>query len=397
MARRLAIVLALALVLIGPAWGQGSDERQQAIQEKIARLRDKIAAANQREGVLTSEISAVTAKIRSLQGDVDDAALRLARLEHELARHKNRLAVLTQIFQFQTERLTLLRREHALAQRRLEQRLIAIYQSDALTPVEVVLSASSLSDVLSGLEYVNEIGQQDRRIAGQVARAKREVQTARARTERTRAGVARVTRVVEVRTAEQRAEHDRLVASQQALAGAREDKRDTLASLVESKREFLHEVAGLERTSAALAARIQAAQSSSSSAPTVASTGGVSASGFIWPVSGPVTSGFGWRWGRMHEGIDIAAPTGAPIYAAAGGSVIWAGWLGGYGNLVVVDHGGALSTAYAHMSSIGVGLGQAVGQGQVLGYVGCTGHCFGPHLHFEVRVNGAAVDPLGYL
>jgi murein DD-endopeptidase MepM/ murein hydrolase activator NlpD len=110
-----------------------------------------------------------------------------------------------------------------------------------------------------------------------------------------------------------------------------------------------------------------------------------------------VTSGFGWRWGRMHEGIDIAVGSGTPVVAAAAGTVIQAGWLGGYGNLVVVDHGNGLATAYAHNSSLAVGVGQAVGQGEVLAYSGSTGNSSGPHVHFEVRVNGAAADPLGYL
>ncbi len=114
-------------------------------------------------------------------------------------------------------------------------------------------------------------------------------------------------------------------------------------------------------------------------------------------MSGPVVSPFGWRWGRMHEGIDIGVGYGTPIHAAASGTVITAGWEGGYGNLIVIDHGGGLATAYGHQSSFAVGYGQHVDQGQTIGYVGCTGHCFGPHLHFEVRVNGAAVDPLGYL
>jgi murein DD-endopeptidase MepM/ murein hydrolase activator NlpD len=160
------------------------------------------------------------------------------------------------------------------------------------------------------------------------------------------------------------------------------------------KEEFLHEVAGLQAASRALAAQIQAAQAS---APSPQSDSSPSSSGMVWPVAGPVTSGFGWRWGRMHEGIDIGAPSGAPIQASAGGTVIHAGWMGGYGNLVVIDHGGGLSTAYGHMSSIGVGGGQFVGQGQTIGWVGCTGHCFGPHVHFEVRSGGAPVDPLGYL
>ena len=122
-----------------------------------------------------------------------------------------------------------------------------------------------------------------------------------------------------------------------------------------------------------------------------------SSSGLIWPVSGPVTSYFGWRWGRMHEGIDIAVPTGTAVVAAASGQVVYAGWMGGYGNLVLIDHGGGLATAYGHNSGFAVGGGQSVGQGQVIAYAGSTGNSTGPHVHFEVRVNGSPVDPLGYL
>ena len=103
------------------------------------------------------------------------------------------------------------------------------------------------------------------------------------------------------------------------------------------------------------------------------------------------------RWGRMHEGIDIGVSSGTPVHAAAAGTVIHAGWLGGYGNLVVIDHGNGLSTAYAHNSSFVVGTGASVGKGFVIALSGNTGSSSGPHVHFEVRVNGAAVDPLGYL
>ena len=119
--------------------------------------------------------------------------------------------------------------------------------------------------------------------------------------------------------------------------------------------------------------------------------------GLIWPVNGSVVSGFGPRWGSFHEGIDIAVPTGTPIRAAASGSVSIAGSVGGYGNYTCVDHGGGLSTCYAHQERILVSVGQEVAQAQVIGVSDCTGHCLGPHVHFEVRVNGQAVDPLGYL
>jgi murein DD-endopeptidase MepM/ murein hydrolase activator NlpD len=114
-------------------------------------------------------------------------------------------------------------------------------------------------------------------------------------------------------------------------------------------------------------------------------------------VSGTLTSTFGPRWGRMHEGIDIAGASGTPIGAAAGGTVIVAGPSGGYGNLVVVDHGGGLSTAYAHMSSISVSVGQSVGRGATVGGMGTTGNSTGVHLHFEVRAGGVAQNPFNYL
>src|SRR4029077_6780504 len=137
-------------------------------------------------------------------------------------------------------------------------------------------------------------------------------------------------------------------------------------------------------------AQLQSAGSSSySSTP--------SSSGLIWPVNGPVVSGFGVRWGRMHEGIDIAVGYGTPIHAAAGGTVVFSGWMDGYGNFVIIDHGGGMATEYGHQSAVTVGVVQSVATGRVIAYVGCTGQFFGPHLHFEVRINASPVDPLGYL
>jgi len=116
----------------------------------------------------------------------------------------------------------------------------------------------------------------------------------------------------------------------------------------------------------------------------------------MWPTSGVLTSTFGWRWGAMHQGIDIGANTGTPIYAAESGTVFFSGWMGGYGNLILIDHGDGRVTAYAHQSRLAVS-GGPVGRGQLIGYVGSTGDSTGPHLHFEVRVNGRAVDPMQYL
>lgn len=116
----------------------------------------------------------------------------------------------------------------------------------------------------------------------------------------------------------------------------------------------------------------------------------------VWPTQGTISSHFGWRWGTMHEGVDIAANTGTEVLAADSGMVSFAGWSGGYGYLVKIDHGGGKETRYAHLSKIAVEVGQTVTKGQVIGYVGSTGKSTGPHLHFEVRINGVAKDPLSF-
>jgi murein DD-endopeptidase MepM/ murein hydrolase activator NlpD len=394
MTRRLPALLLFSLLLFtGAAAASTNDlrEEQAAIQDKIARIKQKIEWANSRETVLTSEITAVTSRIRAFEDGVQRATSELRTLESELAVHKNRLALLTRKYRLQTERLGQLREDYAAAEARLFRRIVAIYQEEETTAVDVVLRSRSFAEMLDQLDYLQDIGQQDRVIARQVARAKGQMWQARRETNLTRKDVTTTAKEVEVRLDRQLEERNRLLAAQNQLASARNDKQRTLAKVEASERDFHHELDGLEKSSAELSAKILAAQSRSS---------GVSYSGsgtFIWPVSGPVTSTFGWRWGRMHEGIDIGAPSGAPIVAAGPGTVIFAGWMGGYGQLVVVDHGGGVATAYAHMSQLGSGVGQQVAQGQVIGYIGCTGHCYGSHLHFEVRVNGAARDPLGYL
>ena len=125
--------------------------------------------------------------------------------------------------------------------------------------------------------------------------------------------------------------------------------------------------------------------------------------GMIWPVSGPITSEFGWRThpifgnARFHSGLDIGSDYGVPIHAAQGGVVIESGWIGGYGNTIMIDHGGGIVTLYGHNESLAVGVGQTVNQGDVIAYCGSTGNSTGPHCHFEVRLGGEPVSPWDYL
>ena len=384
MARRLPLALLFALLVLIPA-----SLSAPAQADRLQSLQQRIASAQAEEARLSSEIGSIESEIRALEREVNGVSVQLDTLERDLRLQQEKLNRVLRLFRFQTRQLDFLRREYNVSVRRLNLRLIELYEGDDPTTLDVFLSSDSISEVLEQVDYVEDIVSQDTQISTQVGNAKDRMHSAREQTKVTKAKVETVTRTIAARTAEVRAEKERLLISEKGLSQAKGNKRERLADVRQSKEEYLHEVAGILAANAQVTATIQSAGSTSyDSSP--------SSSGLIWPVSGPVVSGFGMRWGRMHTGIDIGVGYGTPIQAAAGGTVIFAGWMGGYGNFVIVDHGGGLSTAYAHQSSIAVG-GGAVSQGQVLGYVGCTGHCFGPHLHFEVRINGSAVDPLGYL
>jgi murein DD-endopeptidase MepM/ murein hydrolase activator NlpD len=392
MARRIVCSLVLVLLLVAPASG-GIYDRKQSIDDQLSSIQSKLAQAREREASLSAEIASVSQRIQALEGEVGDVSSRLAVLEEDLALHQRKLDRLTELFNLQSERLAFLRAQYKLTADRLSARLVAVYEDGEPTTMDVLLDANNFSDVLDQLDYLNSIAAQDRGIVKNVEGARNHMRDLRTRTGKTKARVAAVTRVVKIRTEQQRSLKNQLVARQQGLSAARSSRKKSLVAVREDARHFASEAAALQAQSANLAAQIHASQA------TVTYSAGdstPSASGLIWPVSGPVVSPFGWRWGRMHEGIDIAAGYGTPITAAASGVVIYAGWMGGYGNLIIIDHGGGLATAYGHQSSFAVG-GGSVSQGQTIGYVGCTGHCFGPHLHFEVRINGSAVDPLGYL
>jgi murein DD-endopeptidase MepM/ murein hydrolase activator NlpD len=387
----LVSLLAFALAFAAPASGDDPGDEKAQVDARIAALEQEINAAKEREGVLTSQLSAVAGELRSAQAAVDDAESSLDLLEDELAAEQARLERLTIQLREQTRRLVRLQAEYRRAVGVLEERLRALYMEEPPDVLSFLVSASSFSDLIDNVEFMNRIGLQDQRIARQVSRAKAEAAAERLATVETRRLTAATVSVIAARTDEARDVRNELVANRDVLLDARQLKQSALADARETREEFVGEAEALAAQSAALAAQIQAAQGST------ASVGPVSAAGLIWPVNGPVSSGFGMRWGRMHEGIDISAPTGTPIHAAASGTVIYAGWLGGYGMLVVVDHGNGLSTAYAHCSSQLVSVGQQVAQGETVALVGSTGHSTGPHLHFEVRVSGVAVDPLLYL
>jgi murein DD-endopeptidase MepM/ murein hydrolase activator NlpD len=264
--------------------------------------------------------------------------------------------------------------------------------------VTVVLEADGFADLLDRADFVERIGAQDNRIVTQVRDLTAEVND-RVNELTALEGKARVARnTILAKRNEIAAAKAPLVSRQNALVAVRDKRAAALSSIRESRSHVEGELHVLEAKQAKIEARLRAAQTGVSTGPAGPIRRG--SGNFIWPVNGPIVSPFGMRWGRLHAGVDIAVPSGTPIRAAASGTVAFTqpeASSGGYGNYTCIAHGGGISTCYAHQTSFSVSGGQHVSQGQVIGISGCTGHCFGPHVHFEVRVNGAPVDPLGYL
>jgi len=286
------------------------------------------------------------------------------------------------------DRLERLRRELDRARRVLATRLVEIYKSDSPDALTVVLESDGFGDLLERAEFLERISEQDRHITDRVRDLRDQAQDQAVKL----ADLEEQEQLAAQRIMAERdqiaAAQSQLVSSRDQLAAARADKRGALAQVRDSRVALEGDLRALE----AEQARVQAALVSGAAGPLVQGSGGL-----VWPVSGPVVSPFGMRWGRLHAGVDIAVGSGTPIRAAGAGRVVLMGWVGGYGNYTCIQHTGSLSTCYAHQSSFATSNGASVGQGQVIGYVGCTGHCFGDHLHFETRTGGSPVDPMGYL
>jgi murein DD-endopeptidase MepM/ murein hydrolase activator NlpD len=399
MARRLVLATILVALLSSGAAAGDPGTQKARIDARIGDLRARADQADQSEGVLSTELSAMSGRVRDAEAAVVTEQARLDALVAELDAERAHLASLQQKIADQTARLVVFRRQYDAAHKVLAKHLRAIYEADNPDVISVVLGARSFSELLDGYDLLRKIGRQDQRIAFRLAAARTSLERARAETERAKRDAARSAARIAARAEAQRQTRDRIVESRDALVSAQKEKSHTLAQVKEDKESFLAEADSLASQSAALAATIAAAQEAAEQAATSSSSAAAPASSGAlgWPVAGPVTSGFGSRWGRMHEGIDIGVPEGTPVHAAAAGTVIYAGWMTGYGNIVVIDHGNGLSTAYAHNSQLSVGQGASVGKGSVIALSGNTGHSTGPHVHFEVRVNGSPVDPLGYL
>jgi murein DD-endopeptidase MepM/ murein hydrolase activator NlpD len=373
-ASRAGLVLPAALLVVALI-SLGGSAAGQDLSQQLSETEDKLSDVEQREGVLSTEISEATERISRLEGEVADLRNKEAVAEAELQARQAELLDAQ-------NRLEELRNRLSRAIEILEERLVAIYKAGEPDLLTVVLDSSGYDDLLERTEYMERLEDQDASIVERVRGLREEMELTVTTVRAARDEIA-------AREAELEQTRATLETRSAELASARAGQRQTLAQVREQKKELEGDLSDI---SAKIEEQLGALGGGTLPAGPIRGGSG----DFIWPVNGPVTSGFGPRWGRMHEGIDIGVPSGTPIRAVKSGEIVLAGPNSGYGNYTCIDHGGGLSSCYAHQSSFARTSG-SISQGSILGYVGCTGHCFGDHLHFEIRVNGAATDPLGYL
>jgi murein DD-endopeptidase MepM/ murein hydrolase activator NlpD len=363
-----ALAACACAVAVGSASGKGLQQKLEATQSKLSHVKAHAGVLTTRISHESAELDRLTAEVAELRNKEAEVAARLAQKQAELEEAQARLEHLKQ-------RL----RESIQV---LEQRLVAIYESNEPDLITVLLDAHGFNDLLARTQYVGTLQHQNNDIVVRVRTLRNQMQVTVNTVRAARDEIAARKQELEATRLQLRERTDQ-------LATARRKQHATLAQIRKQQDDLEGD---LSEISQKIAEQLAAQTGSLPAGPVRAGSGM-----FIWPVNGSVVSGFGMRWGRMHEGIDIAVPTGTQIRAAASGSVSIAGSVSGYGNYTCISHGGGLSTCYAHQERILVSVGQEVSQAQIIGISDCTGHCLGPHVHFEVRVNGQAVDPLGYL
>ena len=353
----------------------------------LSALKAKLAELNKKIFHIKSKLSETKKEEKYAYQKLIETSRRLNRAENELRKSEAKIQHLQRNISYLSQDIQKKQIQLYKHQQKLEQRLVEYYkQGGRGSFLAVFLGVTDAFTVLSRSYYMKQVLEEDKALFDEIKREKviLEQQKAELEREKQKALILK----------QQQEENKRQIEIEKA-------KRSAILKNIESERiEYERALEELERNSREIEQMLLALEKTPEGQKRLAHPW---RGGFIYPVRGPITSGFGMRTHpiyhitKMHTGIDISAHSGTPIKAAAGGEVVFAGWWGGYGNVVIIDHGGGISTLYAHCSAIYVRKGQSVSQGEVIAAVGSTGLSTGPHLHFEVRKNGKPVDPLGYL
>lgn len=391
---RLVAALLSGVVLCGtPAYIMAEDED---LTNQLDSIQQQVNQQNAAKADAETVIGSVSEQLRQIEEQLRQATAELGTIKEQ------RVAVENDI--------TLNERQLAEAQKRLEgresvfyKRVRDIYINGRLSYLDVVIGSKDFSDFANRLEVLKRIIDSDITLINEIKKERADIEAHKQKLEADRAKLVELEKAALAKQAEiEQKKAERNVVLQKA-----QNDRATAMQAIEELNASSAQVSAMlkerqaARAAAAAAAAVAAAQSSGGQG---ASDNWVQGTGQLgWPVSGEITSPYGYRvhpiWGTTiyHSGIDIGVDEGTPVHAADGGVVVWSGWMGGYGYAVVIDHGNGLSTLYGHNSELAVDEGQSVAKGQVISYAGSTGNSTGPHVHFEVRVNGDPVDPMGYL
>jgi murein DD-endopeptidase MepM/ murein hydrolase activator NlpD len=378
------ITLGLAAYLLLPMPGLSAP-----LSQRIDETRTLVQNKKYKEHVLSETIATYNVRIDSLQGDINVLQRKQNRIQTDLDQKRAELLEVRGKLDEARERLARLRKQLGIAEDALANRLVELYKADEPDALTVILSADGFGDLLEQTEFLERVSEQDQAIIERVRVLKEEAKKQADLLAELEQRVEDAANAILAQRNELARSKNQLIDSQSELAAVRDDRRSVLSQVHDSRVQLEGDLRELEAEQARVTSQLQSSQGT---APIKQGSGAL-----IWPVSGPVVSGFGMRWGRLHAGVDIAVPAGTAIRAADSGTVVLMGWTGGYGNYTCIQHTSSMSTCYAHQSSYATSSGASVSQGDVIGYVGCTGHCFGDHLHFEVRINGSPVDPMGYL
>ena len=370
-ALNLALSLLISLSVTGTALADD-------LEDQLADLQRQAEEQQAKTNEASAKVENVSERLRQIQEE-----LRVATAEYKEV--KGQLDSVEDKISDNTELLEKTEADLKVKNKKLQQRVRDIYINGQISYVDVLFGAKDFADLMTRMDVLKRIIKHDYDLIMKVKEEKATVENTRAQLEKDKAEV----EVLVTDAQAKKAKVEDKESEQQVLLDQAIYDRDTSERMYEEIMAASQEVANMIR-------RSQMSSAGYSGAP-------AGAGGMIWPISGPITSEFGWRThpifgtARFHSGLDIGGDYGMPIYAAASGTVIYAGWISGYGNAVIIDHGGGVTTLYGHNDSLNVSEGENVAQGQVIAMCGSTGNSTGPHCHFEVRENGEPVSPYGYL
>lgn len=385
---------ALLLVLVPGSALANHTSRHRELEAEKAQLRAKIRLADQQAKTLTTQISqsdkrraSLEREISSLNAQLAGAERRLQQAELTLGEARDELLSFEDSLSLAAGRLDALKVRHELKAKE-------IYKNGPGTYLELLVSSKSLRDLMAKLVFVRNVFEEDRDRLTAVESLTQQLSDARGAAAQHKADIEAQKAAIESEKINISNLRSSVGGKRQQVVNEISNRQQMLGQVKAERAEYLRQMAKLEAESRSISRLLKARQAGQVFAG--------SGRRLAWPTTGRVTSGFGYRthpiFGdrRFHTGIDIGAPTGQAIISSDPGEVVMVGVRSGYGLTVIVDHGGAFATLYAHMSSTSVSVGQGVARGTRLGGIGCTGYCTGPHLHFETRINGDPVDPMQF-